>query len=114
MAEIRHYTQEIVERARNQASPAIGPDFGECPVCHQGRVIPGKKAYACHRWREGCPFVIWRELAGKKFSESPVKALLAGQPTAEFQGFTSKVGKEFSAKLTRIGHHVQFVCDRRR
>ncbi len=111
LAGIRQYTQQIVEEARNQASQAIGEDFGECPVCHQGRILPGKKAFGCNRWREGCQFVIWREIAGKKLSESQVKALLAGKTTAEIKGFTSKAGKPFNAKLQMVDNQVKFVFD---
>ena len=27
-----------------------------CPVCGQGKVIKGKTAYGCSRWKEGCTF----------------------------------------------------------
>ena len=27
-----------------------------CPVCGKGRIIKGKTAYGCDRWREGCTF----------------------------------------------------------
>jgi len=27
-----------------------------CPVCGQGRIIKGKTAYGCSRWKEGCSF----------------------------------------------------------
>jgi DNA topoisomerase-3 len=111
LAEIRAYTQQIVSEAQAQQSAVIGTDLGDCPVCHQGRIIPGKKAYGCSRWREGCKFVIWREMAGKKLSESQVKALLAGKTTAEVKGFTSKAGKPFSAKLHMVENQVKFVFD---
>ncbi|MBQ9202173.1 MAG: DNA topoisomerase 3 [Bacteroidales bacterium] len=29
-----------------------------CPLCQQGRIIRGRTAYGCSRWREGCT---WRE-----------------------------------------------------
>jgi len=27
-----------------------------CPVCHEGRIIKGRSAYGCSRWKEGCTF----------------------------------------------------------
>ena len=27
-----------------------------CPVCHEGRIIKGKTAYGCSRWKEGCTY----------------------------------------------------------
>ena len=35
------------------ADPLVGQP---CPVCGQGRVIKGKTAYGCSRWREGCTY----------------------------------------------------------
>jgi len=28
----------------------------KCPVCGQGKVIKGRTAYGCSRWKEGCDF----------------------------------------------------------
>ncbi|EJX00052.1 DNA topoisomerase III [gut metagenome] len=27
-----------------------------CPLCGEGKVIKGKTAYGCSRWKEGCTF----------------------------------------------------------
>ncbi len=109
MAGIRAYTQELVADAQGQASQAIGTDLGPCPSCGKGRIVPGKKAYGCSRWREGCKFTVWKEIAGKKLTENQVKVLLSGKVTSEIKGFTSKAGKPFSAKLQLIDGRVQFV-----
>ena len=111
MAGIRAYTQELVADAQSQASQAIGTDLGPCPSCGKGRIIPGKKAWGCSRWREGCHFTIWKEVAGKKLTETQVKALLSGKVTSEIKGFTSKAGKSFSTKLQLVDGKVQFVFD---
>jgi DNA topoisomerase-3 len=34
------------------------PEALTCPSCKEGSVIPGKRAWGCSRWREGCKFVI--------------------------------------------------------
>ena len=40
-----------------EAQRTAGPQEGDvCPVCHQGRVIKGKSAFGCSRWKEGCTF----------------------------------------------------------
>src|SRR5262249_57999723 len=37
--------------------------LGDCPRC--GRpVIEGKRGFGCSGWKEGCPFVLWREYRG--------------------------------------------------
>ncbi|MBR1889962.1 MAG: DNA topoisomerase 3 [Alloprevotella sp.] len=42
----------------------------KCPVCGEGKVIKGRTAYGCSRWREGCtfrhPFATKTASAGKK------------------------------------------------
>lgn len=35
----------------------------KCPLCGEGKVIKGKTAYGCSRWKEGCT---WRKPFGKK------------------------------------------------
>lgn len=40
-----------------EAQRTVAPQEGDvCPVCHQGRIIKGKTAYGCSRWKEGCTF----------------------------------------------------------
>jgi len=99
LAGIRHFTQDIVAQARSQHAQAVANDWGPCPVCREGRVIEGKKAWGCSRWKEGCRFAIWKEVAGKRLSVTHVKALLAGQPTPEIKGFRGKSGQAFAARL---------------
>ena len=45
--------QTAAEEGRQQVQ--VG---GVCPKCGQGRVVKGRTAYGCSRWREGCD---WRE-----------------------------------------------------
>ncbi|SMC06879.1 DNA topoisomerase-3 [Sulfobacillus thermosulfidooxidans DSM 9293] len=111
MTKIRAYTQELVTAAQIHAAQAIGTDLGACPVCHQGRIVAGKKAWGCSRWREGCTFTIWKTVAGKTLTESQVKTLLVGKTTSELKGFTSKTGKPFSAKLRLVDGKIQFVFE---
>jgi DNA topoisomerase III len=75
--------------------------YGKCPRCG-GDIIEGKKGYGCSRWRKedgGCRFVIWKTIAGKKIPKSAVIQLLQKGTTQKIQGFTSKKGKKFSARL---------------
>ncbi len=54
--------------------PAV-PDKIVCPKCKKGEVIKGKNAMGCSAFREGCNFRLPFEFAGKKLSESTIKAL---------------------------------------
>jgi DNA topoisomerase-3 len=73
MAEIVRYTGDVI---RSDVAAAIDPGrLGECPRC--GRpVIVGKRGYGCSGWRDGCPFVLWREYRDQPLNEDQVRELL--------------------------------------
>jgi len=73
MGEIVRYTGEVV-RAGDDA--AVDPNrLGDCPRC--GRpVIEGKRGFGCSGWRDGCPFKLWREHAGRPLDDAQVRELL--------------------------------------
>lgn len=71
---------------------------GKCPKCGK-TVYAYDKAYSCESGKNGCGFVIWKQLCGKKISESQAKALLELGTTPVIKGFTSKAGKKFDARL---------------
>ncbi|MGD8207207.1 MAG: DNA topoisomerase 3 [Thiohalocapsa sp.] len=50
--------------------------LGTCPKCKQGRLIEGRQAFGCSRWREGCDFVVPKAPAGRRLSESELRALI--------------------------------------
>ncbi len=73
MAEIVRYTSEVI---RSGAEVVIDSSrLGDCPRC--GRpVIEGKRGYGCSGWRDGCPFVLWREYRGLELDEEKIRELL--------------------------------------
>ncbi|WP_435011724.1 DNA topoisomerase 3 [Tundrisphaera lichenicola] len=75
MDEIVRYTGEVI---RSEDAPTFDPArLGDCPKC--GRpVIEGKRGFGCSGWREGCPFVLWRESAGKTLTDDEARQLLQG------------------------------------
>ncbi len=112
LEDIRAYTQNLVTIAKQQSRASVTPgDLGPCPICNLGRVIAGTKGWGCSRWRDGCSFTIWREIAGKRLTEAQIKTLLAGKTTALLKGFKSKNGKSFSARLrwNRDSRKVEFI-----
>ncbi|MBC7713748.1 MAG: DNA topoisomerase III [Rhizobacter sp.] len=74
-------------------------NLGPCPVC-SAEIKDFPKSYSCSRWKEGCGFTIWKEVAKKKLSESQVKKLMKDKKTDLIKGFKSKAGKPFEAYLT--------------
>ena len=46
-----------------------------CPKCKKGVVINGKQAWGCTAYRDGCDFRLPFEFAGKKLSDTNIKAV---------------------------------------
>ncbi len=112
LTDIRQLTQEVVDTTRQHPAGTMAPsvtDWGPCPVCHQGQIRENAKGWGCSRWKEGCRFMIWKTIAGKRLTATQVKTLLAGKPTGVLKGFQSKAGKAFDAQLTLDGDRIAFV-----
>ncbi len=59
------------------------PNEIACPKCNKGRIIKGKMAYGCSRWREGCDFrfafsEIRHQAKGQKLTKGLVWRILNG------------------------------------
>lgn len=73
MSEIVRYTAEVIRPA--DAGEGADGTLGDCPRC--GRpVIEGKRGFGCSGWRDGCPFVLWREYQGLPLGEAQIRELL--------------------------------------
>ena len=70
-----------------------------CPKCNQGQIIEGQRGFGCNRYREGCDFVVWKEMASKKLSEKQIQTLIAKGKTGLIKGFKSRKGSKFDARL---------------
>lgn len=84
--------------------------IGICPSCGRD-IIKGKKGYGCIGYKEGCKFVIWEEIAGKKLSEKNIKELLEKGKTSLIKGFEGKNGK-FDAYLKLENNKVEFEFEK--
>jgi DNA topoisomerase-3 len=47
-----------------------------CPRCNYGRLITGTRGWGCSQWREGCRFVVWFEMAGRRLTEAQLRDLV--------------------------------------
>ena len=75
-----------------------GDVIGKCPVC-QRDVIKGRYGYGCSGYKEGCNFRISGVICKRVISLKSAKMLLEKGSTDEIQGFISKAGKPFNARL---------------
>ena len=82
--------------------------LGTCPACG-GDIIAGKKGYGCSNWKQGCTFIIWKTIAKKNITQAIVKELLENGITAPLDGFTSRAGKPFTARLKLVDHKVEMA-----
>ena len=57
------------------------------------------RGFGCNRYREGCDFVVWKEMAGKKLTEKQIQTLIARGKTRLINGFKSRKGSKFDACL---------------
>ena len=73
--------------------------LGVCPTCKQGEVVETAKAFGCSRWRDGCGLTIWKTMSGHRLSKAEVRQLVEQGHTNPIEGFESKAGKSFIARL---------------
>jgi len=94
-------------RAGEKPGPGPSAGLGICPLCGAG-VFEQKKSYSCSGWKQGCKFVIWKTIAGKRIGVRTAKTLLTRGETSRLKGFKSKAGKSFDARLKLVDGKVQF------
>lgn len=99
---ISQFTMDIVKAVTEmEVTKDFKKDFktlGNCPLCSRP-VVENKKGYGCSGYKDGCKFIIWKEVAGKKISEAQAKKLLEEGKTGLIKGFKSKKGNNFDAYL---------------
>ena len=90
-----------------QNSKGARPALGACPLCGS-EVVEQPRSYGCSRWRDGCKFAIWKEIAGKAISPSTARALLRRGRSPLLKGFRSRSGRTFEARLKLEEGAVRF------
>jgi DNA topoisomerase-3 len=95
--------RSVVEKP--DLAPSAG--LGNCPLCGAG-VWEQRKCYSCSGWKQGCKFVIWKTIAGKRIGVRTAKTLLTKGETSRLKGFKSKAGKPFDARLKLVDGKLQF------
>lgn len=75
----------------------FGDIIGKCPLCGND-VIKNRYNYGCSNYKE-CKFRINTSICNRVISKSNAIKLLSDGETSKIEGFTSKNGKNFDAKL---------------
>lgn len=96
MAEIVGFTRRMLETA---AKPCYDESqLGDCPLCRHA-VIEGKKGYGCSDWKNGCRFVLWKQVYGVPVTMAMASELLQNRRTR--LAYTVKIEHDvFVAQLT--------------
>jgi DNA topoisomerase-3 len=84
--------------ARKPTHKQTSAVLAACPMC-DGSVIEQKLSYSCNKWRDGCKFVIWKNISGKRIGLRTAKSLLEKGRSSVLKGFKSKAGNRFDARL---------------
>ena len=99
MEEIRRFTEEIVEKAKNFSGDSVEGQFTDleamCPKCGEGVFKESYKAYEC----KACGLLVWKNMAGRELEREEVKTLLEKGSVGPLDGFRSKLGRPFSAPV---------------
>ena len=77
----------------------VGPVGLTCPKCGRGRIVQGRRGFGCDRYRDGCDFVVWCEIDGKRLTERQIADLIRRGHTGLIRGFRDESGRAFDAQL---------------
>ena len=80
-----------------------------CPKCVTGKLLKGKTAYGCSRWKEGCQFRLPFQHMDKKIPEKQLLRLLKHGCTILLKGFKSD-DRKIEGRL-RLDNEYQVYLD---
>lgn len=110
MDEIRKFTEEIVDKAKNFSGDSVEGRFhdleAKCPKCGHGVFKESFKAYECPE----CKLLVWKNMAGRELEREEVTTLLEAGHVGPLEGFRSKMGRPFSA-IVKLGEEFKPTFD---
>ena len=102
------FTKKEVAIEKDTDIGFYGDVVGKCPLCG-GEVIKNRYAYGCRDY-QNCKFRVSTQICGRWISKSNVEKLLSEGVTSNIEGFVSKNGKNFNARL-KLDNENKVVFD---
>ena len=83
----------------------------KCPTCGGKMMDKGTRVECENSTQENRHVSIFKTIASKKISDKHIEQLITKGETDLIEGFKSKAGKAFAAKLKLSGEKIEFVFD---
>lgn len=106
MSQIKDFTREIVERAKNFEGDSVSGNFApleaKCPKCGHGPFDEDYRTFKCR----SCGLILWKTMAGRLFEAAEMETLLTKRKVGPLEGFRSKMGRPFTA-IVKLGEEFK-------
>lgn len=103
--------KELIQKYSNVSDTTFNnrKSIGTCPKCGK-KIIEYQKSYSCESGKDGCGFVIWKEICKKQISVTQAEKMLTKGKSDLIKGLTGKTGKVFDAylKINKSNYIVEF------
>lgn len=113
---VENFSNIQVEQTQTQNLNFKYDSIGVCPKCGK-KVMSFSKSYSCESGKDGCGFVIWKEIAGKKITEKQARRIIEKGKSTLLKGFKStKTNNKFEAylKLNPDTYKIEFEFSKKR
>jgi DNA topoisomerase-3 len=111
MAQIRDFTREIVDKAKNFEGDSVSGNFEvlevKCPRCGGGPFDEDYRTFKCR----SCELILWKTMAGRSFDRGEIETLLRDGRVGPLEGFRSKMGRKFNAPVKLGGEDFKQQFD---
>lgn len=74
-------------KEKPKKKPKASADEWTCPKCGDGKILKGKNAYGCSKWKDGCKFRLPFVFMDKKLTKKQVERLVLKGSTTKIKGF---------------------------
>jgi DNA topoisomerase-3 len=72
MDDIVAHTKSIIDKTSEERG---SNEIGACPKC-KAQIIEGQRGFGCSNWKDGCDFVLWKNLFGSTIGRDEASGIL--------------------------------------